>query len=237
MLKRISIILAAMACTLSAKAQQPNVGTVSIIPRIGVSIANLPSDNIYVAGNGASLNAKYKAGVMAGVDVDWQFMPNLSAMLGVYYVQQGCKYANNTSKYNGAESDVVHGTGYSDGITQLHYINVPLILNAYLGTGFALKAGVQIGFPVSGKMKYTMQDYTQTKEGIQYGEEKKVSYNLNSTLTKVTFTIPVGISYEYSNVILDARYNIGLTQFQDISDFNSSKNSVFTLSAGYRFSL
>lgn len=111
------------------------------------------------------------------------------------------------------------------------------MLNAYLGSGFALKAGVQIGFPVSGKMKYTMQDYTQTEEGIQYGEEQKVSYNLNSTLTKVTFTIPVGISYEYSNVILDARYNIGLAQFQDISDFNSSKNSVFTLSAGYRFSL
>lgn len=53
-------------------------------------------------------------------------------------------------------------------------------------------------------------------------------------LKKVDFAIPVGISYEYMNVILDARYNIGLTKVYDNID---GKNSVFTFSAGYRFSL
>lgn len=60
---------------------------------------------------------------------------------------------------------------------------------------------------------------------------------MNSTLTKVTFAIPVGVSYEFSNVILDARYNFGLTQFQDIDGFESSKNRVFTFSVAYRLEL
>lgn len=45
------------------------------------------------------------------------------------------------------------------------------------------------------------------------------------------------MSYEFSNVIIDARYNIGLTQFQNIDGFKSSKNSVFTFSVAYRLGL
>ena len=181
-------------------------------------------------------SARYKAGLMAGVDIDWQFMPNLSATIGAQYVQQGAKYSNDGYKVQVTEG-VYKGTGYSDWSTQLHYINVPLMLNAYLGTGFAVKAGVQIGFPLSGKMKYTEQQYTMTNDDVKYEKPEHVKYNMNSTLTKVTFAIPVGVSYEFSNVILDARYNIGLTQFQNIDGFESSKNRVFTFSVAYRLEL
>lgn len=216
---------------------QPKVGTVSVLPRVGVALANLPGDKIEVgATNDLTYSSRYKAGLMAGVDIDWQFMPNLSATIGAQYVQQGAKYGNDGYKVQVTEG-VYKGTGYSDWSTQLHYINVPLMLNAYLGTGFAVKAGVQIGFPLSGKMKYTEQQYTMTKDDVKYEKPEHVKYNLNSTLTKVTFAIPVGVSYEFSNVILDARYNIGLTQFQDIDSFESSKNHVFTFSVAYRLEL
>ena len=151
-------------------------------------------------------------------------------------VNRCLKYGNDGYKVQVTEG-VYKGTGYSDWSTQLHYINVPLMLNAYLGTGFAVKAGVQIGFPLSGKMKYTEQQYTMTKDDVKYEKPEHVKYDLNSTLTKVTFAIPVGVSYEFSNVILDARYNFGLTQFQDIDGFESSKNRVFTFSVAYRLEL
>lgn len=151
-------------------------------------------------------------------------------------MQQGAKYSNDGYKVQVSEG-VYKGTGYSDWSTQLHYINVPLMLNAYLGTGFAVKAGVQIGFPLSGKMKYTEQQYTMTNDDVKYEKPEHVKYDLNSTLTKVTFAIPVGVSYEFSNVIIDARYNIGLTQFQNIDGFDSSKNSVFAFSVAYRLEL
>lgn len=235
-MKKRTIILGLAAGVLPAMAQ-PKVGTVSVLPRVGVALANLPGDKIEVgATNDLTYSSRYKAGLMAGVDIDWQFMPNLSATIGAQYVQQGAKYSNDGYKVQVTEG-VYKGTGYSDWSTQLHYINVPLMLNAYLGTGFAVKAGVQIGFPLSGKMKYTEQQYTMTKDNVKYEKPEHVKYDLNSTLTKVTFAIPVGVSYEFSNVILDARYNIGLTQFQDIDGFDSSKNSVFAFSVAYRLEL
>lgn len=235
-MKKRTILLGLAAGVLPAMAQ-PKVGTVSVLPRVGVALANLPGDKIEVgATNDLTYSSRYKAGLMAGVDIDWQFMPNLSATIGAQYVQQGAKYGNDGHKVQVSEG-VYKGTGYSDWSTQLHYINVPLMLNAYLGTGFAIKAGVQIGFPLSGKMKYTEQQYTMTKDDVKYEKPEHVKYNLNSTLTKVTFAIPVGVSYEFSNVILDARYNIGLTQFQNIDGFESSKNRVFTFSVAYRLEL
>lgn len=225
-----------MAST-EAMAQQPEVGTVSIIPRIGVSLANLPGDDIYTESGISPLSPRYKAGFLGGVDVDWQFMPNLSVMLGAQYVQQGCRYENNSFESD-ASGNVVSGSGFSNWSTQLQYINVPLMLNAYIGPGFALKAGVQVGFALSGKMKYDEMGYRKDKDNnITYEEPVPRKISLDKTMRSVVFSIPVGVSYEYSNVILDARYNIGLSGFQNVKDYKSSKNSVFTLSAAYRFAL
>lgn len=241
-MKKMFLATCMFTLSTASMAQQPAVGTVSIIPRIGVSLANLPGDAIYVTngmgdGFSSSLNARYKAGFIGGADIDYQFMPNLSASLGVYYAQQGCRYGNNSIEIDAA-ANTVKGYGYSDWSTQLHYINVPLMLNGYIGPGFAIKAGVQLGFAVSGKNKYTETEYEIGPDGnFKYGEPKDMEYNLNKSLSKVNLSIPVGVSYEFSNVIIDARYNIGLTRYQKIDTSKSPKNSVFAFTAGYRFAL
>ena len=52
----------------------------------------------------------------------------------------------------------------------------------------------------------------------------------------VTSFIPVGVSYQFKEpIVIDARYQIGLTKL--ILGANSSKNSVFTLTVGYKFCL
>ena len=50
----------------------------------------------------------------------------------------------------------------------------------------------------------------------------------------VDVSIPVGLSYEYSNFVLDARYNFGVTKVFENSD---TKNSVFQFTLGYKFEL
>lgn len=50
----------------------------------------------------------------------------------------------------------------------------------------------------------------------------------------VDFSIPVGLSYEYNNFQLDARYNWGLTKAFENS---KAKNSVFQITLGYKFDL
>lgn len=46
--------------------------------------------------------------------------------------------------------------------------------------------------------------------------------------------IPVGISYEYKNIVLDARYAIGVTNWAKDSD-ESIRNSSFQITLAYKF--
>ena len=50
----------------------------------------------------------------------------------------------------------------------------------------------------------------------------------------VDLSIPVGLSYQYENFVIDGRYNWGLTKVYDGDD---AKNSVFQITVGYKFSL
>ena len=97
---------------------------------------------------------------------------------------------------------------------KLEYINVPVLANYYVAPGFAIKAGVQAGFMTKAKSD---------------GADLKELYN------KVDFSIPVGISYEFSDFVIDARYNFGLSKIgkKEYTD-TSNKNSVIMLTLGYK---
>ena len=106
---------------------------------------------------------------------------------------------------------------------KLDYINVPIMANVYVTKGLAVKLGVQPGFLVSSTNKAEAKTFLGS--GSTTNEIKAKS---------VDFSIPVGISYEYNNFQLDARYNWGLTKvFENFKD----KNSVFQITLGYKFDL
>ena len=88
------------------------------------------------------------------------------------------------------------------------YINVPITLNYYPVAGLALKAGLQPGFLVN---KDDAED-----------------------VKTVDLSIPVGLSYEYQNIVFDARYNIGVTKIADNVDHY---NNVIQITVGYKFAL
>lgn len=104
----------------------------------------------------------------------------------------------------------------SDYKLKLDYINVPVVCNVYVAKGLAVKAGVQFGFNVNDERTY---------------DGHKIS---NLDAKGFDFSIPVGLSYEYSNFVLDARYNWGLTKLQEHAKVN---NSVFQFTLGYKFAL
>ena len=94
---------------------------------------------------------------------------------------------------------------------KLDYVNIPILANVYVVKGLAVKVGVQPGFMID-------QD------------------DAGDAVKTFDFSIPVGLSYEYANVVLDARYNWGVTKVADLGD-NSPKNSVFQITLGYKFDL
>lgn len=110
---------------------------------------------------------------------------------------------------------------------KMDYLTIPIVANVYLFKGFALKAGIQPGVNLSAKL-----DANGTKTDID--EDMVNSFDI---------AIPVGLSYEFRNFVLDARYNFGLTKIFDEKKLNiksvdlDSKNLGFQLTLGYKFTL
>lgn len=154
-------------------------------------------------------DSKTRAGVVAGAELEYHVSPMFGLSAGLLYSMQGTK--------GDAE---VEGVKASATIKN-DYLNIPILANVYVAPGLALKAGLQPGFKVSSKV-------TAKAGGVS------VSENLDDTFKSFDLSVPVGISYEYMNVCLDARYNIGVTKVMDGTD---SKNSVFQVTLGYKFKL
>ena len=128
----------------------------------------------------------------------------------IFALSAGVLYSMQGCKY---DNDKVKTT------SKLDYINIPIMANVYVAKGLAVKLGVQPAFNVNSEVKFSNGNSSVSKD---------------ADVKSFDFSIPVGISYEYSNVVLDARYNWGLTKVVDGSD---SKNSVFQITLGYKFDL
>lgn len=146
-----------------------------------------------------------RVGLAAGAEFEYQATDMLGISFGALYSMQGCK---------GELEDGIDGT------IKLDYINIPILANVYVAKGFAVKLGVQPGFKVNSKV-------TAKAGGAS------ASVDLDG-VKSFDFSIPVGLSYEYRNFVLDGRYNFGVTKWADDTD---SKNSVFQITLGYKFDL
>lgn len=146
-----------------------------------------------------------RCGLAAGAEIEYQATDIFSITGGLLYSMQGAK-------------EKVSGVTVTD---KLDYINIPILANVYVVKGLAVKLGIQPGFNVNSSVK--------AKSG-----GTSVSQDVDAKT--VDFSIPVGVSYELPTLplVIDARYNWGLTKVADGSD---CKNSVFQITLGYKFEL
>ena len=101
----------------------------------------------------------------------------------------------------------MQGAKDDHGSLELDYLNIPVVFNFYVAKNFALKTGLQLGFNVD-------DDGTNAKS--------------------VDLSLPLGLSYQFGQVVLDGRYNLGLTKVYRDVDW---RNSVFQITLGYKFAL
>lgn len=149
-----------------------------------------------------------RVGAVAGAEFEYQISDIFSLSAGALYSMQGCKGEVNVEGF-----DV-------DATVKLDYLNIPILANVYVTKGLAVKLGIQPGFNITSKASVE-------KSGT------KVTTDLDG-INSVDFSIPVGLSYEINNFVIDARYNLGVSKIMDGSD---SKNSVFQFTLGYKFAL
>ena len=147
-----------------------------------------------------------RIGLAAGAEFEYGVTDMIGVSAGLVYSMQGYKFSE----------------GNYDTTVKLDYLNVPILANVYVAPGLAVKLGVQPGFKLSSKVK--IEGSGTSIEGESDDDGVK-GFDL---------AIPVGVSYQYQNIVLDARYNWGVTKVFDDGD---SKNSVYQITLGYKFSL
>lgn len=206
-MKKILTLVALMAVTLSAKAQHEE-GDVTIQPRVGITISNITDGD------------KSKTNLTYGVDFERFFTDQFSVSLGLMFTNQGCKY-------DIFSADVTGDKKINDIKFNIYYGILPIMANYYVLPGLALKAGIQPAYRVKANLESdgTKLDFDNTLDALFGGDTKLNTFDLS---------IPVGFSYEYAGITLDARYNFGLTKL--IS--NAQKgiyNKVITVTLGYKF--
>jgi len=152
-------------------------------------------------------DSKMRVGLAAGLEFEYGVTDNFGISAGVLYSMQGVKGKEYWLGSN-AKADITY---------KFDYINVPILANYYIVKGLAIKAGVQPGFNVKKKVAV---EVAGVKDDATVDDVKGFA-----------LSIPMGLSYEFSNVVLDARYNLGVTKA--IKDIDS-KHSYFTITLGYR---
>lgn len=227
-----------MLIALSASAQK-EVGSWSVVPRIGVNIANMTNATVRLnADNDETMGSKAKAGMTAGADIEYVFINNLSASIGAYYSMQGCKFDDFVF------TEGTTYTGHNDARVNTQYVNAPLMINYYIIDGLAVKAGVQIGFLLNAKTSQNTSNMTKKEDGtFDHEESVTVKKTVTDMFKSTDISIPIGVSYEYENVVLDVRYNIGLTNVykpsaeENQGNMPSTRNNTFMFTLGYRLNL
>ena len=151
-----------------------------------------------------------------GMEAEYMITNIFSLSAGVMVSNQGGKYDKDGLRYT----------------ADIDYANIPIMANVYVLPGLALKAGVQPGFRLKAKMEtdngsYDIDEFYKLVGMLIPGEEPKIN--------KFDLAIPVGISYEYENVVLDARYNLGLLKVENLDP--AYYNRVFEVTLGYKFEL
>lgn len=167
-----------------------------------------PKVGLNIANVTDSEGADPRLGLVAGAEFEYQVTDMFSLSAGALYSMQGAK-----EDESGVTSTL-----------KLDYINIPILANVYVSKGLAVKLGLQPGFNISSKISAKSGGNSVSIDAADAGFDIK----------SLDLALPIGLSYQFDNFVIDGRYNFGLTK---LVDGDSSKNSVFQITFGYKFAL
>lgn len=198
MKKSLIIIAIVLFGFTNVNAQDVNFGA-----KAGVNFASITGDET----DDLDMRTSLHVGVVAEIVISdkFSFQPEL------LYSAQGAKY-----KETGDEETY-----------KLDYLNLPLMAKFYVGEGFSLEAGPQIGFLLSAEVDW--------EEDGDSG-----SVDIKDEVKGIDFGINFGVGYKTeSGLNFGARYNLGLADLNDSEMLEGGSfkwhNGVIQVSVGYFF--
>ena len=154
-----------------------------------------------------------------------------------------------------SEDDVLLYELEHDFIIVQKNLNIPILVNFHVWKGLTLKTGIQVEYLMGARLKgkgdgfyypwelvpfngYNNSEPNYRITGDKVYTSKDVDMGIKDQFRHVTLSIPVGISYEYKNIELDARYHFGLNNLlRSNKEEDKIRTSLFLLTLGYKFQL
>ena len=182
------------------------------VPKIGLNLSNLPG-----------IDGKVKIGLIGGVYMEMFLTKNIAIDVETQYSHQGSSGVHRTLITTEA-SGITTTREYGPYDFKLDYLNTNYIVRWYpwRDLPWSFTTGLHTSYIISAKAK------------LKGGKE----HNLKDHIYKGDVAIPLGVSYEWSQWQIEARYNIyfrkvaGDAKAQDL--MQNARNNMFEVTLGYR---
>lgn len=211
---------------------------VSLEPRAGMTIAKM-------SGSALNLSGTWKVGCTGGVEVEIPLSDYYSLTTGADLSNIGTGFKEQKEEYASAKEKL-----------SVTYVTIPLQLKAYFKgvRGLSAHFGLQAGFLVKARDKTTLKtirtmdlgDGTSSMYLWEKSTENK-SEDVSHSFRNVVAGIPMGLSYEYHNVMIDATYTLEVLRqavslgsssaWTSISEDKTARNHPICITVGYKFRL
>ena len=229
-MKHIAALFALMGMSTMGWAQV-ETGTFSVIPRVGLNLSTISDESLTT--DVGTMKSKYKAGAMAGVDLEYRISKPLAASVGAYYSREGCNYKDNVLDHPVPGTYNVLSRSYFT----IDYLKIPVMARWYATDKFSVGTGVQAGIGLWNRTHTESQEVKVNNGSYTYSTDIEEANVKGNGLRNVLWSVPVSVAVEYERVILDLRYSIPLSKVYQSDGKHpdgDERLQCWSISVGYR---
>ncbi len=230
-MKHIAALFALLGMSTMGWAQV-ETGTFSVIPRVGLNLSTISDESL--TNDVGTMKSKYKAGAMAGVDLEYRISKPLAASVGAYYSREGCNYKDNVLDHPVPGTYNVLSRSYFT----IDYLKIPVMARWYVTDKFSVGTGVQAGIGLWNRTHTESQEVKVNENGsYTYSTDIEEANVKGNGLRNVLWSVPVSVAVEYERVILDLRYSIPLSKVYQSDGKHpdgDERLQCWSISVGYR---
>lgn len=169
-----------------------------------------------------SSKTKEKFGYVLGVDIEHQYNDVIGGCIGLHYSLNGMRCSDSSSETDFTRWNV------KDFYTNLHYLQIPLLIKAKLFSSFSIYTGIKPGWLIKA-VSHNKNEYYKKEENewiIDDVNSGKASSNVTSLYKRIDIKIPIMLSYEFRSGTIAIVYDYGLTNIRKNSSDKITNNSV-----------
>lgn len=229
-MKHIAALFALLGMSTMGWAQV-ETGTFSVIPRVGLNLSTISDESL--TNDVGTMKSKYKAGAMAGVDLEYRISKPLAASVGAYYSREGCNYKDNVLDHPVPGTYNVLSRSYFT----IDYLKIPVMARWYVTDKFSVGTGVQAGIGLWNRTHTESQEVKVNNGSYTYSTDIEEANVKGNGLRNVLWSVPVSVAVEYERVIIDLRYSIPLSKVYQSDGKHpggDERLQCWSISVGYR---